>query len=139
MYRWLAVVDDRWVIVCDSLSAPEPHEYQWLLHSDAEWSETGPGAFTLTADEDTLQIRLFGAPGDLVTRVEDDKREKSEGRRLVASLSEPAATGRYVAVFAGEALPEISVSTDDARIEVEIDGGPKLGFDVESGEVAVER
>lgn len=136
-FRWLAVVQDRYVVICDHLTADEPHEFQWLLHSDADWSQDEPACFSLTKGEQRLRLR-FALPAGLVSSIEEDiLEEKSRGHVLRVSPQEATGHACFIAVFAMEGLGDLRASEDTSEMTVSLGEGITLVFDVASGEVAL--
>ena len=136
-FRWLAVVRDRYVVICDHLAAGEPRQFQWLLHSDADCSQDEAACFSLTKGDQRLRLR-FALPTGLVSSLEEDILEgRSRGHVLRATPPEATRRACFVAVFAMAELPALSASEDEEQVAVNLGEGITLGFEVASGEVSL--
>ena len=136
-FRWLAVVRDRYVVICDHLESDEPRTYQWLLHSDAEWSRPEPAQFGLEKGGHRLHLQ-FALPSELEAEVEQDVLEgQDRGHVLRASPPEAGQRARFVAVFGMDEAPTVTASESDDGVVLRIGEELELSFDVNSGEVAL--
>ncbi|MDR1282500.1 MAG: heparinase II/III-family protein [Opitutaceae bacterium] len=57
MRRHLVMIDGRFLVISDRMSASYPHEYEWRLHGDQAAIEDGPGRFLMTNGPARLVIR----------------------------------------------------------------------------------
>lgn len=130
MQRWLAVVGDRYVVVCDNLqSAQGPREYQWLLHSEAEILPEGPSGFALTQNGKTLHLR-FALPQAITAKVEDFKVDgQPHGEVLRVMPTAPAQSLRFVAVFSEQECATVQAIEEGSKVAVRLPGAPDLTFD----------
>ncbi|MBI2299652.1 MAG: heparinase II/III family protein [Armatimonadetes bacterium] len=121
--RWLAVVDDQYVVIADHLSAGQPHRFDWLLHTSATVTPTGPRSWRLGRQGETLHL-TFALPAEASGKVTKDVLEGTErGVLLTVSPAQPASRTAFVAVFSEQPLPGLQAELGADRITVHLPGG----------------
>lgn len=121
MRRWLTVVQDKYVLLCDDLQSDSgPRQYQWLLHSDADFIPEGPEGFALTQGDKTLHLR-FALPRPVSMKVEDYAVDgKPHGQVLRVTPLAPAERLRFVAVLAAQPCPDLQATEDAEGLRVKL-------------------
>ena len=137
MHRWLAVIDDRYVVVLDDLHSEQEHEYRWLLHSDARGLVSGDGGFVLETGEQALKGR-FALPAGVRPEVAPFELEGKPHSNLLCA-AQRAASGRFLVVMALENLPEVEVTEAEGRVELSVGREYALHFDLTGAKVVLER
>lgn len=132
--RWLAVVDDRYVVICDYLAADQARRFEWLMHSGAQWREVAPNGWLLVQEDEQLHLQ-FAYPTELSARVEEDHREGSDAMRLVAAPVQAAAEDWFVAVMSMEEVAVRAMPEGGAMVVELGDRDGTIRFDLASGEV----
>lgn len=136
--RWLAVVGDRYVVICDNLvSAQGARRYDWLLHAEADWAEPAPGRWRLTRGDRTLHL-AFALPAQVSGQVRPFELEgKARGQVLAVTPAQPAQSAQFVAVLAADDLPPLQAAATAEAVTVTL-GTRTLVFALPSGDVTLQ-
>ncbi len=139
MFRWLAVVRDRYVVICDHLaSADGPKKFEWLLHSDADWSQPGPGRWELTKGGQKLHLQ-FALPQDLAAKLGKFVLEgRDQGQLLRVSPAQPGEAAHFLAVLSAGDCPPLRATESAARITLSLGQEAELTFTVADGDVTLQ-
>jgi hypothetical protein len=115
--RQIVFVQHRFLVILDTVEAPQPSEFQWLLHTTGEFDVREDG-FTIAKNSIILDAKLL-LPNRFDSRVYFDQNSsiswsKEElAPRLEVSTQEPALTATFLAVLypmkSGEVAPKISL------------------------------
>ena len=127
--RQVIFVQHRFLVILDSVEAPTPSRFQWLIHTTASDIKTEGGEFRIRKGNAVLSLK-FLLPDYLDVQSYHDQRRAIEWSkeeavtRSEASTQEPASTATFLTVLyptkAGESAPEISLIQNATTWSVKI-------------------
>ncbi|MEN6346310.1 MAG: DUF4962 domain-containing protein [Armatimonadia bacterium] len=138
MYRWLAVVQDKYVILCDRLeSASGPRRFEWLMHSGATCTQTGSG-YDLTKGEQTLHLQ-FALPEGLSATLDKDVLEGKDRGTVLKAGAPAAQSANFVTVLSVDPCPPVKAVATADTITVTLGDKLSVVFQAADGDVILNR